>query len=82
MSIITHLLFLHKSTKDHKFLTPYGFKPLEELKEKDCVAVTRFLNENRIQILEKGKKVVYNKLGKLYLQILYKGVSDVQYSRC
>ena len=46
--VVTKSGFKIKSTKEHKFLTPYGFKSLEELKEKDCVAITRFFNEGRM----------------------------------
>lgn len=36
-----------KSTLEHRFLTPYGFKPLGELKEKDCVAISKLTNQER-----------------------------------
>ena len=36
-----------KSTMEHRFLTPSGFKPLFELKEKDCVAISELKNQRR-----------------------------------
>lgn len=32
---------------EHRFLTPYGFKPLFELKEKDCVAISELKNQRK-----------------------------------
>lgn len=36
-----------KSTLEHPFLTPYGFKKLKEIKPLDCVAVTSLINAGR-----------------------------------
>ena len=43
----THKGYSIKATKEHKFLTPQGWKTLGELKEFDCVAITDFITRTR-----------------------------------
>lgn len=45
--VTTRKGFKIKSTMEHRFLTPYGFKPLFELKEKDCVAISELKNQRK-----------------------------------
>lgn len=45
--VTTRKGFKIKSTMEHRFLTPYGFKPLYELKEKDCVAISELHNQRK-----------------------------------
>ena len=45
--LTTHKGYSIKATKEHKFLTPHGWKSLGELAEFDCVAITDFITRNK-----------------------------------
>ncbi len=53
--------YVIKTTKDHKFLTPRGFVPLESLNEFDCVAVSKMCNTRPGRIYGKGTKQLLDK---------------------
>ena len=61
-----------KSTLEHPFLTPYGFKKLKEIKLLDCVAVTPLVNASRksrsygkgTKQIKKAQEEYKNRIGK------------------
>lgn len=62
--VITRKGFRIKSTLKHPFLTPKGFIPLKDLKEKDCVAITQMKNSKSGRSYGKGTKEIIEKQNK------------------
>lgn len=58
--ITTRKGFSIKATLEHPFLTPKGFVPLKELKELDCVAITKMINQRGHRRLGKGSRQMLN----------------------
>ena len=67
--LTTHKGYKIKATREHKFLTPYGWKPLSELKELDCVAITDFISRTTNQ-------PNYDYEFDYIVNIEYKGIED------